>query len=100
MKLDLRALSITAGIITAAAILITGAANLVWTGYGTAFLGLMASIYPGYDASGTLGDLIVGVLYGLVDGAVFGLIFGWLYNRLTVKRAAAQKSASGQPIEP
>jgi len=83
MKLNLKALSITAGILTAAAILVTGIANLVWSGYGTPFLQMMASIYPGYHASGTIGDLIAGTLYGLVDGLVCGWVFGWLYNRLT-----------------
>jgi hypothetical protein len=32
-------------------------------------------------ASGTIPDLVVGVLYALVDGALGGLIFGRLYNR-------------------
>jgi hypothetical protein len=86
MKLNLRAFSMTAGIITAAIILITGMANLAWRGYADVFFKLMASIYPGYDASGTFGDLMVGTLYGLVDGFVFGWVFGWLYNRLAAKQ--------------
>jgi hypothetical protein len=44
------------------------------------FLQLMASIYPGYDASPTIGSVIVGTLYALLDGAIAGLIFAWLYN--------------------
>ena len=83
MKLNLNALAIAVGIMTAAAILITGIVNLAWNGYGTEFLKMMASIYPGYHASGTIGDLIVGTLYGLVDGLVFGWVFGWIYNRFT-----------------
>jgi hypothetical protein len=98
MKLNLRAFSITAGIITAAAVLITGMLNIAWTGYGAAFLEMMASVYPGFDASGTIGDLLVGTLYGLVDGLVFGWIFGWLYNRLTVERVSPAKRQ--RPIEP
>jgi hypothetical protein len=58
----------------------------------------MASIYPGYDASGTASDLIVGTLYGLVDGLVFGWVFGRLYNRLTVTRASSKTLQ--QSIEP
>ena len=82
MKLDVKAFVVTAGIFWAAAIGITGIANLVWCGYGSAFLQMFASIYPGYQAAGTVGDLIVGTLYALVDGAVAGLIFVCIYNSL------------------
>ncbi|MDI6779629.1 MAG: hypothetical protein QME25_05490 [Bacteroidota bacterium] len=80
MKLNLKAFALTAGIIWAAAMLLTGLANLIWSGYGVAFLQLMASLYPGYHADGTFLDLVVGTLYALVDGAIVGLVFGWLYN--------------------
>ncbi len=80
MKLNVKALAATAGILWALALLLVGAANLVWSGYGVAFLRLMASVYPGYHAAGSVGDLIVGTLYALVDGAICGLVFGWLYN--------------------
>ncbi|MEJ2165794.1 MAG: hypothetical protein P8X90_09715 [Desulfobacterales bacterium] len=99
MKLNLHALSLAAGIFTGGSILIVGILNLAWPGYGDAFLKMMASIYPGYHAAGTIGDLIVGAVYGLVDGLVFGWVFGWLYNRLTPIRAGGgQKPA--EPIEP
>jgi hypothetical protein len=58
----------------------TGVINLIWQGYGDAFLKMMASIYPGYHAAGSLGDLIVGTLCALLDGVICGLVFGWLYN--------------------
>jgi hypothetical protein len=89
MKLNSKALALTAGILWALALLLVGAANLIWSGYGVVFLRLMASIYPGYHAAGSISDLIVGVLYALVDGAVCGLVFGWLYNVFVGKRAAA-----------
>jgi hypothetical protein len=47
MKLNLRALTITAGIIGVAAILITGIANLIWSGYGGC-----VSFSDGFDLSG------------------------------------------------
>ena len=93
MQLNLKALSLVAGIFTAASILLVGVVNLFWSGYGVAFLQIMASSYPGYDAAGTIGRL-----YGLVDGLVCGWIFGWLYNRLTSMRAGTRKPQ--QPIEP
>jgi hypothetical protein len=51
-----------------------------------AFLKLIASVYPGYHASSSIGDLIVGTLYAFVDGAICGLVFGWLYNVFVGKR--------------
>jgi hypothetical protein len=98
MQLNIKALSLVAGIFTAASILLVGVLNLFWSGYGGAFLQIMASIYPGYDAAGTVGDLIVGTLYGLVDGLVCGWIFGWLYNRFIIVRAGTRKPK--EPIEP
>ena len=80
MKLNLKALVLTAAILWALAVFLVGGANLIWSGYGGAFLRLMASIYPGYHATGSIGDLIVGALYALVDGAICGLVFGLLYN--------------------
>ena len=52
-------------------------------------LNLMASVYPGYDAAASIGQVMLMTVYGLVYGAVAGLIFGWLYNRL----------AAGAPAE-
>ncbi len=80
MKLNLKALTVAAAIVWAGAVLIVGVANSIWPAYGKAFLNLLASIYPGFAASGTFGDAIVGSLYALVDAAVVGFIFGWLYN--------------------
>lgn len=88
MKLNLKALTLTAGILLAVAVFLTGLANLIWPGYGTTFLQCVASVYPGYDATGAFGDLIVGMLYGLIDGAVAALVFGWLYNLLVGGRSA------------
>jgi hypothetical protein len=57
-----------------------GIANLIWTTYASSFMSLLASVYPGYHAAGSVGDLIVGTLYAVFDGAVGGLLFGWIYN--------------------
>ena len=83
MRFNLTALSVTAGLIWGGAILLVALANLVWPSYGRTFLELVASLYPGYGASSTLGQAIIGSLYGLVDGAIGGFIFGWLYNFLS-----------------
>ena len=88
MKLDLKALGFTVGLMWSGAVLIVGLANLIWPSYGTSFLQVVASIYPGYHASGSFGDVVAGTLYALVDGAVGGLILAWLYNCLVGKKTA------------
>jgi hypothetical protein len=80
MKLDLKALTVAFAILWAGVVLLVGMANLMWPGYGKSFLLILASIYPGYAASGSFGDVIVGSLYALVDAAILSLVFGWLYN--------------------
>jgi hypothetical protein len=80
MKLNLRAIAFAAGVLWAFAVLTTGLANLIWPSYGHAFLQIIASLYPGYNAERSLGDIIIGTLYALVDGAFCGLIFGGVYN--------------------
>ena len=80
MRLDTKALGLTFGILWGGAILFVGIANLIWPDYGRACLELVASVYPGYDATSSFAQVIIGTLYGLVDGAIGGLIMGWIYN--------------------
>jgi hypothetical protein len=80
MRLNVIALTITTGLLWGAAVLLTTVANAIWPPYGQAFLDLAASIYPGYNAGPTIGQIIIGTIYALVDGAVGGLLFGWIYN--------------------
>jgi ABC-type phosphate transport system permease subunit len=86
MKLNVKALALTTGLLWGGAMFVTGLANLIWSTYAVKFLEVIASVYPGYHANGTFIDLIVGTLYALIDGAVVGLIFGWLYNVLLTKK--------------
>ncbi len=80
MKLSIGALTVTAAILWGGGVLFCGIANLIWPSYGLAFLQLVASIYPGYHATSSLGSVVVGTGYAILDGAVAGLLFGWLYN--------------------
>ncbi len=80
LKLDVKGMAITLGLVWGVAVLVVGIANLIWPTYGQGFLELVASIYPGYTAGAGVGQLIVGTLYGLVDGAVGGAVIAWLYN--------------------
>jgi len=89
MKLNPKALALTGGILWALATLLVGVPNLIWPGYGTEYLKFLASVYPGYHATGSVGDLVVGILYALVDGAVCGWFFGWLYNTVAGRDSTA-----------
>lgn len=80
MRLDAKALAITAALLWGGAVLLVGASNLIWPGYGEAFLEWLASFYPGYDGPAGFGSVVVATLYALVDAAVCGLLFGWIYN--------------------
>ena len=87
MKLNVTAFALTVGLVWGGAILVVGAANLAWPDYGSAFLALAASIYPGYRPGTGVGSVVTGALYGLVDGAIGGAVFGWLYNLLAGTRS-------------
>jgi hypothetical protein len=80
MRLSVKAFTLTCGLIWGGALLVVGLCNLASPGYGEAFLRGMSSVYPGYHATRSLGDVLVGTGYGLVDGGLGGLIFAWLYN--------------------
>lgn len=81
MSLNPKALAIAFGSVWGASVLCAGICHLIWPDYGTAFLDLVASIYPGYHVGG-LGSVIIGTLYGIVDGAFGGLVIAWVYNRV------------------
>ncbi len=85
MRINVIALSVTAALFWSGAILVVAVMNLIWPGYGVAFLELVASIYPGYHPGTDMGSVITGTLYGFVDGAIGGAVFGWLYNYLSRK---------------
>ena len=80
MKVSLKAIAIAAGALWGCAILFLGLINLVSPSYGLSFLQAISSVYPGFHASRTVGDVLTGTVYALIDGAIAGLVFGWLYN--------------------
>ena len=92
MKLSAPAFAITSAIIWGVyAMGGTGLLNLIWPPYGEHFLITMSSVYPGYHATRSIGEVLVGASYGAFDGAVGGALFAWTYNYFT---AAPEKSAS------
>ena len=87
MKFNTKALALTSGILWGVAMLAMGLANLVWSNYGQKFLQTMASVYPGYHATRSIAEVLIGTLYGVVDGLIGGAVFAWLYNRFTSSAA-------------
>ena len=80
MRLSVKALGIVSAMLWGGAVLTSGLANLISGSYGAEFLRVLSSIYPGFHASRTFADVLVGTGYALVDGGSAGLVFAWLYN--------------------
>lgn len=81
MKFSIKGLALALAILWGLAMLVMGLANLVWSSYGQQFLQTMSSVYPGYHATRSIAEVIVGTLYGAVDGFIGGAVFAWLYNQ-------------------
>ena len=82
MKLDVKGMALTFGVLWGGAMLTVGLVNMITGNYGQLFLAVMASIYPGYYVGGTIKDVLVGAGYGLVDGGIGGAVLALVYNRL------------------
>jgi len=82
VKFNTKALALASAILWGLAMLVMGLANLIWGNYGQQFLQTMSSVYPGYHATRSIVEVIVGTLYGTVDGLIGGAAFAWLYNQL------------------
>jgi len=82
MKLSVKALALTMGILWAVAFFLVATLNQFKGGYAAPFLNVVDSIYPGYDMGG-FGSVIIGTLYAFVDGLIGGAIFAWVYNKLS-----------------
>ena len=81
MKFNIKALALACAILWGLVMLVMGLTNLIWSGYGQQFLQTMSSVYPGYHATRSVAEVIVGTLYGIVDGLIGGAVFAWLYNQ-------------------
>jgi hypothetical protein len=98
MRLSVPALTITAAVLWGGGMLFVGVVNLAAPSYGLGFLQIMSSVYPGFHASRTLGDVLVGTGYATVDGAICGLLFAGCTTRSPpegVQRPAATRKICG-----
>jgi hypothetical protein len=82
MKFNIKALAIACAILWGGCVFLVGLANLIWSGYAVNFLQWLASFYPGYHATRSIGEVALVTLYAIADGLIGGAVFGWLYNRL------------------
>ena len=80
MKLNVRALCLTCGVLWGFVMFLTNVLYAIYPGYGFEFLSAISSIYPGYFPGGIIG-VALGTFYGFIDGAIFGLLLAWLYNK-------------------
>ena len=82
MKLSIKAFALSAAIIWALCLFMVITLNMVTDSYGSEFLTVVGSIYPGYHQGTGISSIIIGSLYGFVDAGIGGLVFAWLYNLL------------------
>jgi uncharacterized BrkB/YihY/UPF0761 family membrane protein len=82
MKFNVVALAVTSAILCGLVMLLVTLANFVCGSYGQQFLQTLSSVYPGYHATHSVVQVIVGTLYGVVHGLIGGAVFAWLYNWL------------------
>ncbi len=86
MRINMMAAALTVSLVWGLlGMFVTGVGNLLVPGYGQGLLDVMASVYPGYAATPSVGQVMIGTLYGLLDGAIVGAVFAWLYNTLAAR---------------
>lgn len=87
MKLNVMRLGSTLGIVWGMMAFLTGIGNLALHGYGTAFLKVLESLYPGYTlGKWGFGGVIVLTLYAALDGFVLGVVIAWVHNLLKFEK--------------
>ncbi|MGD0680639.1 MAG: hypothetical protein ABR990_01215 [Terracidiphilus sp.] len=82
MKLNIKALAISCAILWGGCVFLVALVNLICGSYAQRFLELLASFYPGYHATHSIGQVALVTLYAIADGLIGGVVFGWLYNRV------------------
>lgn len=78
MRLSVKGLAISCGLVWGAGILLLGLAGAL--GWGRALVEVLGSLYIGFRP--TVAGSIIGGIWALVDGAIGGAVVAWLYNRL------------------
>ena len=84
MKINVRALALTIGILWGAQFLFLGILMQFFPNYGETWIQLWADVYPLYEGSGGVLDTLIGTVFGLIDGILGGAVVAWLYNRIAL----------------
>ncbi len=84
MKLNTKALALTAGILWGLAVFVSTIWLLI-AGTEGKTISLLSNFYFGYSFS--VGGAFIGLIWGFVDGLICGFIFAWLYNLILPKQA-------------
>ena len=79
VKWEIKQFALTGGIIWSTIMFLTTLASVTF-GYATAFLNVIASIYPGYSIS--LVGSVIGLIYGFFDVFIGVYLFVWIYKKL------------------
>ncbi len=80
MKLSIRGIALTMGLLGAACMLAVGIVNMITPNYGADFLNMMSSVYPGFHYSRTWMSVLIGTVYGFMDGSIGGWVFASIYD--------------------
>ena len=84
-------LACAGGLLWGGCLLLIGILNRVWPSYGTAFLDVLRSVYPGYGAATGWVGVPIGAVYGALDGAVAGALVAWLYNAVAAPAGTIER---------
>ncbi len=95
MKLNVKALALTFGIIWGIGLFILTWWIILFEG-ATGEATFIGRVYLGYRIS-PLGSLI-GLVWAFVDGFIGGAIFAWLYNLLTSRQSQRKHNTWGQGL--
>jgi hypothetical protein len=87
MKLNVKALALTCGLIWGFGLMILTWWIMLFEG-ATGDVTCIGLVYRGYNIS-LLGS-VLGLLWGFADGLIGGAIFGWVYNFLAGRKAGSQ----------
>lgn len=91
MRLSIKAITLSSAVLWGLVMLLVGLIHLADPTYGSEFLRMISSVYPGADTTRTMAHVLIGTVYGLVDGAIGGLLFGLLYAAFSHQMHASSK---------
>lgn len=88
MKWNIKAAAFTVALMWGGGMFFMGVSNMIWPGYGEAFLNVIGSVYPGYEPGSGWGSVLVGTGYAVVDGALGAALAAWVYNLVSGSESA------------